>query len=149
MDCPGRRQGAWWQHIPGKAGHGGQGGGPLGQSRPVCHGALPLGKEEEGLLHSGHHLLVGEGLADVGRVKIAHEEPPFPGGGAARRPPLRCFFFRIPHRRAGGKGAAPHGLSPPACPRRTKCTKGGCRRWGKFFRPRAQKGGFHPFTLSK
>ena len=63
---------------PGKAGHGGQGGPPLGEGGAVCHGALALGKEEEGLLHGGHHLLIGEGLADVGRAEITHGCHPFP-----------------------------------------------------------------------
>lgn len=78
---------------PGEAGHGGQGGGPLGQRRPVCHGAPALGKEEEGLLHSGYHLLVGEGLADVGRVEIAHEGTSVSRKGCSSAAPSTMFFL--------------------------------------------------------
>lgn len=45
---------------------------------------------------------------------------------------------------AGGYAATKLLASCPDNPRRTKCTKGFCRRRGKFFRPRGGKWDFRP-----
>ena len=71
----------------------GQGGCPWVRADRSAMAHCPWAKRRKASSTAAIISSVGEGLADVGRVKIAHEEPPFPGGGAAWRPPLTVFFL--------------------------------------------------------